>query len=170
VRCSFSGSHQPNANETVELRIGALTDLLALGHPALADFTFPAPRELATRLARAQFRLLDDDGRGAVGIERRARGIRLASKGDGPSASEQRKVAGQLERALAAIQKGKKASEFKEVFAAARKLNRAAVVHRLELRIPSLGLRKGQAAILHLGAVDENTGRPKGGITLLVTA
>ena len=165
---TFQWIHQPNANDTIELRSAPLADLLALGHPALGDFKLSEGRELTARLRRALFKLIEDDG-GKVSLERTRTGIQLISKGKGPSAVEQRKVSNRLDKALQAIQKGAKPSEFSEIFIASRKLNRAAARHLLQLELPSFGLRKGQATAIHLQGLDGNTGQPKGGITLLIT-
>jgi hypothetical protein len=158
----FNWIHFPNTLERMRLVAATAEDTLRLAHPALADRTIGDVREGRTLLRRAELHLADAGSRVDTTLE--GADLMLSGRGDGPSLDDQIRVRRLMEEVAAGAVPRDRA---RDIAREQRKQVHAVVRSRFEMRVPDLGLARGQAAALHLTATDSSD-QVRGGVTLLV--
>jgi hypothetical protein len=159
--------HQPNFQGTLAFRPALLQELIATGHPVLAEKQFVETEGLTARLTRgARFERIDG-GPHEISLDNDGRTIRVKSSGYGPSLDEQKRVSGELGAALKAIASGEaRPSKFRALFKAHRELAAHAVIDRFSVKLPSMEVGREETVAAHLEARSA-LGGLVGGITLM---
>jgi hypothetical protein len=161
----------PNAMDRIDLVPMTTNEMFALRHPFLADFK-PVEVEAGRILKKLQVNLRQtDDSKTQVRLLKRGSTVFLYSQNEkGISFEGQKRIWANLMRALKMKNSPNVPSgKLKEIFKAYREMNRQSEQTGFELRLPKLGLSRGEATALKISAVSRVTGEMKGGITLIIT-
>lgn len=151
----FNLIHLPNALEQVTFLPLSQQNAAELMLPSLHRFKFS---EVPRGAARMEVQAAEGS---KVRIKRGGRGIELFSEGEGWGTSEQAELMKKLGAPM-------KAEERKTLQKAYREMNKYLMCTPLTLKIPDMGLGKGQIAALHLTNSNAVSGQMKGGITLVI--
>ncbi len=162
----FNIIHQPNMQERI--------DFLPLTQQAVAMLGIPMMHTMRIRgqqkesmFRKAKLELADRKNGLEIGWDRI--GLKLSASGDGPGIKTQATIGKRVEAAVSAIGQSKASrASFKEVFKAFRDMNRHQVQSTVNMRIPDMGLAKGEVAGFEMVNTNLVTGQVKGGITLIV--
>ena len=168
----FNAIHPPNAEWVVQFAPLAPEQMMALGHPVLADVT-PArdfPRE--GWVERTGVALADSDARAVDTARENERVLLFANDPEGVDLGTQRELRRMVRDALAEIDAGKaRPADHRDLFAKFRDINGQARRSTFKMEVPDLGLAPGQAVAVHVFATDRELGdhdAALGGITLLI--
>jgi hypothetical protein len=162
----FNLVHLPNANERIDFVPLAMKNVLALHEPVLANFNW---KEEINKTILREAKIDVVESREGFAIKRGRTGFEIASQGDGPGTEQQAKLAKSLNRAIAQINAGKaKASQFKELFQSFTRMNDAIQKTSLQMQIPKMNLKAGDAVAFNIVNTNIVTGEVKGGITVVV--
>jgi hypothetical protein len=151
----FNLIHLPNALERIVFLPLSRENVADLMLPSLLRYKFADLPRMGTRM---EVRAGENS---KVRVKNGARGVELYSEGDGWGIGEQ---AGLLKMLGGAVN----GEEKRTLQAAYREMNKYLMCTPLAMKIPDLGLGKGQFAALHLSNSNEVQGQMKGGITLIV--
>jgi hypothetical protein len=163
---SFSIVHMPNAEEQLQFLPLAIKDVIGLGETALGKFDFK-PDVSTALFNRGEIKVLTENR--DFTVKRGRVGFTVLSRGDGPSVAEHAEISKAYSNAIAQINAGKaKASSFKELFAQKRKMSAYMQQTKLNIQIPQLGLKPGEAMAVNMVNTNAATGVVKGGVTLIV--
>lgn len=164
---NFNLIHQLNAEETIQFVPLTMKEIVGLGNTSLGKFQFKESRSAAI-FYRQEIKTLTSNQN--VQISREREGFRITVQGEGPNAREQARINKAYVNAIKRIDSGRsKPSEFKEVFAAKRKMNEFIQQTKLNITLPQLQLVEGEAMAFNIINTNSITGMVKGGITLIVT-
>lgn len=162
--------HNPNA----QMRLGFVPmkaeDIFNLRHPILGEARpfDDIPQREWTRATGPQIIKTAAN----VDIDLDGNDIHLISKdADSSGLDLQRRLKGEMRKILGAVASGKtKLARHKNIVAEFRKMNAETVATRMQIKIPDLGLRKGQVAGVQLQGIDVafDPNDPIGGFTMLV--
>lgn len=168
----FNAIHPPNAEWAIEFVPLAPDALLALRHPVLADFapSRDVPREGWTE--RTGIELSDSDARGVDMARENDRVFLFANDPEAADTGTLRELRLMVRDAMAEIAAGKaRSADHRDLFAKFREVNGPARRSTFKMQAPELGLGPGQAAAVHIRAVDEGGLGAEdvlGGLTMLV--
>jgi hypothetical protein len=162
----FNLVHLPNANERIDFVPMAMNEAMALNEPLLANFKWKEKVDTAI-FREANIEVLGKTE--GFTLKRGRKGFEVISQGKGPSLAQQEKLTRSLNRAVAQINAGKAhASKFKELFLAYRTMNDTIQATSLQVQIPKMGLKPGEATAWSIVNTSNITGEVKGGITIIV--
>lgn len=167
---TFKMVHGGNARLRLGFRPIGAEELMKLDHGALEQVV-PA-RELRRIEWGRMLGIELADGPGSAELQRLDDGLMLHARGDGPSHDERLKLLRRARAAMGRDEEGRhtrvRRHDLTEVL---RALADAQVASTFTATIPDLGLQPGEAAGVHLTAIDEGAEElgPVGGIALVVT-
>ena len=166
----FQLVHLANFQGQLRFRAATQREILGAGHALFAETEFIETPRLPLQLMRqAGINHVGGGDTHRLTMENDGRVIRLSSEGDGPSLDDQKVHNARMAEALELIGAGKaKPSEFRDLLRERRKFATANVVDRFELKLPQIGVEKGQSMAVHLETVSV-FGETVGGITLALT-
>jgi hypothetical protein len=163
----FSLIHLANAEETIQIIPMGLQELFGIGDPALGKFRFREgfPADFFHGQELGVFSPTQN-----VQVRSTGQGFSVNAQGEGPGVGEQAEIMRAFSGALREIEAGKaKPSEFREVFAARRKMNAFVQKTTFTLQLPFLQLQQGEALAWKITNINNLTGEVRGGITLIMT-
>ena len=164
----FNLLHMPIANMEIQLRPMTIEGVKAMRHPMNADFQFLEGEKFGRLLNEFKMAFAE---RQKIGKMEFKEGIaRLTFNGESRYSLEmQRKIEGQSQKILALINSGKrKSSEFKRELKELREMNAENMMTPFKMKIPNLGLKKGEAVGFEIVGRNATNGVIIGGITLIV--
>ncbi|MFZ2898889.1 MAG: hypothetical protein WA004_09720 [Saprospiraceae bacterium] len=164
---SFSLLHLPNANDRIDFVPMNTLEVATLRHPLIADYKI---KEKHNEIFISKRNLSIKENQHELSLVQRQSGFQILAKGFGASIREQANIFRQVEQAVKAINKGEaNHQQYRETFKEFRSMNREIQRTTFDLKIPDLGLKKGEATGFSIVCTNKVTGRIKGGITLIVT-
>jgi hypothetical protein len=168
VPYQFNLVHQINAFESLEFRAMSLENIMALQHPALLDLKIVPISK--TDILNQIMPKVTGKTRNKVSVEweKERWMIKSAGKG-GMDLKQQASVLKETEAIIQSVNAGRSSfSDHKKSLESFRAMNKTVQVTEMEIPIPYLGLKKGQAAGFELVNTNLLNGQIKGGITLIV--
>jgi hypothetical protein len=142
--------------------------ILAMGHPVAGDFKIIDDRKVIKLKARLQLEFAKKSRSAKLEMDRSTSLFSFDEKGE-YTLEIQKKLHTQMKQINKIVQSGKASTkEFKKEIAAYRIMNLENKLTLLNLRIPHLGLEKGEMAGFEIEATNKINGEVFGGITLLV--
>lgn len=164
---TFQLIHLPLTDEQIALMPLTRDEVMMTRHPLLADFKIRGQLP-AGAMRKIEMKVMDT--KQEVQLERTRTGYAFQSRGDGPGLREQAAIYHDLEASLAAVTKGRGNRQAMQAARKAyREMNRMMQRSWFTLRIPDLGLEKGEAAAFDIVGTRTVNGQVKGGITVVVT-
>ena len=163
---AFNLVHLPNANEKIEFRLLTTNEIMALNEPLMTNFAFKE------KVDKSVFREANIEVVGRTegfAIRRGRTGFEISSQGKGANLDQQAKLSKSINRAITQINAGKaKFSQFKELFQAYQNMNDAIQKTSLQMQIPKMNLKPGEASAWNIVNTNNVTGEVKGGITIVI--
>lgn len=164
---NFNLIHLPNANEIIQFIPLTMKEIIGLGDRSLGKFQFKETRSAAL-FYRQEVKVLSPHQN--VRIQGGRQGFQISAQGEGPDVREQAQIIHDFIHAIQQIGTGKaNPSEFKEVFAAKRRMNAFNQQTSLSITLPQLNLNPEEALAFNIVNTNTVTGVVKGGITLIIT-
>lgn len=162
----FNLVHLPNANERIEFVPMTMNEAIALNEPLLVNFKWKEKVDVGVFREMKLEVVGNTEG---LSLKRGRKGLEVISQGKGPSLAQQEKLTRSLNRAVAQINAGKAhASQFKELFLAFRTMKDSIQKTSMQMKIPKMGLKPGEAVAWNIVNTNNVTGEVKGGITIVV--
>jgi len=165
---NFQLIHAANALENIKFVALTKDEILALQHPALANFRF---RENTADLVSKLVPVLDSKGAENVTVKAGRTGFDVTSQSkEGMSVDRQQAIQRQVDAAIRQIASGAApATSFKALFKEFNSIFDSNKCSKFSLKIPDFGLVPGEAIAVNIVNTNVGTGKVKGGITLIIT-
>ncbi len=161
--------HHRNAVERLELVPMTMPVQRALRLESVTALTIVGARQWKEASDGLTFETAPGEG-AAISIERKGLGLELVSSNpEAVPLDRQAELTKQVLAALRALERGRgNASRYRELFGDYREMTAQTVRTKLQLRLPQIGLKTGQAVALNIIRRSSVTDEPLGGIGLLV--
>jgi hypothetical protein len=161
--------HLPTTKMKLRFEPLKAVDIFGLRHPILGEgkpFDDIPNQQWAEEVG---LKIVDPESRAKINLN--GNEADLVADQDGPNLDEQRRLYEAMRGLLARVAQGDaKLSENREMVKAFRAMSKHTIATRMRLKLPNLGLQKGQIAGVHLIGIDMGIGDrdPFGGVTLLI--
>lgn len=164
----FNLLHMPIANMEIQILPMTIDAVRAMRHPLEADFRILEGEKFGRQLNEFKMAFAQRQKLGKMEFQE---GIsKIEFKGESKYSLElQRKIEAQSQKILRLINSGKrKSSEFKKELKELREMNAENMMTPFRMKIPNLGLKRGEAVGFEIVGRNATNGLVVGGITLIV--